>query len=144
MQRVATVESAMDVNVRTDVPALRHVVVTGALFTVAAAITGGVRAAASCAAGAAVATVNLWLLARVVGAFVARAGAGARGWGAAATMRAVLLYAAVAVIVLAPSARPGERGLVDMVPFLVGLLALPAGIVVRALVPSSGRAGRVP
>lgn len=111
---------------RTDrdrVPALRQVLVCGALFAAASAVTGGGRAVVSCAAGVALAVTNLWLLSRTVGAFVGRGGGA--GWGLAAAMKALLLYGAVVVMVMG--------GLVDMVPLLVGLGALPAGIVAHAL-----------
>ena len=116
----------MAATARTDVPALRHLLVAGAVFTAAAAAAGGGRAGISCAAGVALSAVNLWLLARVVGVFTARpGGAASAAWTGVAALKALLLYGAVVVMV--------TGGLVEMVPLLGGLLALPVGIVSRTL-----------
>ena len=113
---------------------------TGALFTIIAVFAGGLRAASSVALGAALATGNLYILARLVrrGGLV-RVGqntgglvrvrqnnaAPNRGLGFFVFLKmAALLFAAFLVL---------NFGLADPLPFVVGCAALPVGLVLGTL-----------
>ena len=95
---------------------------TGAVFTAIAVFVSGMRAASSVAIGAALATGNLYLLARVV---KRRAQPGESGFGFFVLLKmAALLFAAFLIL---------KFGLADPLPFIAGCAALPVGLVIGTL-----------
>jgi len=118
---------ALDARLRTSLAA---VAVSAAVFTVCAL-------ALSVACGGALATGNLWALARVVAALLpdTRRTAEAQSRGAWSLLAAVKMVGLVAVAWLLM-----RRGIASPVPMLIGFGALPIGIAIGSLV--SDRSGQ--
>jgi len=108
---------------------LVSVAVTGAVFTVLAFVFGSARAGFSTGAGALIAFANLYVLGRVVG------GAGKGAWRLIGVFKMVALFAGVWLLL--------TTGLVDPIPLVAGLLALPVGLVTGSML-SAGRARDAP
>jgi hypothetical protein len=108
---------------------IRHAILgtagAGAVFSVGALVSSGLRAASSVALGAALATGNLYLLARLVRRRTA-AGQPSQGMAFFVLFKiAALLFAAFLIL---------KFGVADPLPFIVGCGALPVGLVVGSLV----------
>ncbi len=101
------------------------VCIFGLLGTLAARWLGGMTPARAGARGAGLAAGNLWLLAQMVRAFLAKKGATAP-WGIVAVLKFVVLFGAMYVLV--------KTRTVGILPFTIGLGALPDGIVYAQLV----------
>jgi len=125
---------ALDARLRTSLAA---VAVSAAVFTVCALAFAGGRPALSVACGGALATGNLWALARVVAALLpdTRRTAEAQSRGAWSLLAAVKMVGLVAVAWLLM-----RRGIASPVPMLIGFGALPIGIAIGSLV--SDRSGQ--
>jgi hypothetical protein len=100
----------------------------GALLFVGAGIAFGVRTMLAVGLGAALAVSNLWVLERLVSAYLKTTGG---RWTAIATVKAALLVAMVALLV--------KSGAVDILPIIAGFGALPVGIVFSGLLPMPTR-----
>jgi hypothetical protein len=104
--------------------ALWSVVLAGVVLAVLAGMAGGAGALLGAALGAAIATLNLWALIRLV-----RVLFGSRGprlpWTLALTAKFAVLLGAMYWLI--------RSELVDVLPLLVGYLALPVGIVAGQL-----------
>jgi hypothetical protein len=98
---------------------------TGAALTAAMGALGTGRSAWSTGVGALVAVANLYVLGRVVGATLGTGGGAA--WRILGGMKMLILFAAVWLLL--------TSRLVDPIPFVVGLGALPIGLVTGSLVP---------
>jgi hypothetical protein len=109
--------------------AIRWVAVTGALLALAMGLFSGFRAGFSTAVGAAVASANLYVLGRAVAAMLGR-GSGARAWRMLGLLKMILLFAGVWILL--------TTGLVDPIPLVVGLGALPLGLATGSML-GSGR-----
>lgn len=96
----------------------------GLAITVITAGIGGGRAALGAAVGAVLATLNLWVFAQVVRAFLERRETSAP-WAIVAALKLVLLLGAVFVIVRTGYVSPAALG--------IGYGALPVGIVLAGL-----------
>jgi hypothetical protein len=103
----------------------------GATMALVAVLPFGPSAAVSVGLGAALATANLWALARVVAALLPRTGSGAQGQGRAAW---ALLALVKMVALLAIAWLLMRSSLVSPLGMLVGLCALPIGIAIGSLV----------
>jgi hypothetical protein len=111
--------------------ALAAVAIAGAGLSLGALPVFGLGAALSVAVGGAIATANLWALARIVLALLPddRAGAQAQskaGWALVALLKMLGLIAAVWLLM--------RHGVVSPLPMLVGFGALPIGIAIGTLV----------
>jgi hypothetical protein len=114
--------------------AIGAVALTGVVVSAVGAAVFGARAGGSVAAGAAIATGNLWVLARVVAALLpdenapsaARAGERKGAWTVLALVKTVGLLMAAWLVLSYRVAAP--------LPMLVGFGALPIGIAIGALV----------
>jgi hypothetical protein len=105
------------------------VAVSGAALSAAGAVLYGLRTGSSVAAGAAMATGNLWALARVVAALLPDEGGGHQGngaWTFVGLVKTVGLLVAAWFVLSYRLAAP--------LPMLVGFGALPMGIAIGALV----------
>jgi hypothetical protein len=107
---------------------IRHAILataaTGAVLAIGALLLGGARAASSVALGAALATGNLYLLARMV---QRRASAGRPRQGIPFSIpfkMAALIFAAFLIL---------KFGLADPLLFVAGCAALPIGLVLGSL-----------
>jgi ATP synthase I chain len=121
-------ERVLDARMRRSIAA---VAATGAVFSVGAAAVFGLSTALSVAIGAAVATANLWALARIIAALVPTTAEGARaqnraGWGVVAILKILGLVALVWLLM--------RHGLVSVLPMVVGFGSLPIGIAIGSLV----------
>lgn len=96
----------------------------GAFIVAACALLLGARAALGAGLGGLLAASNLWVIEKLVSAYL-KAGGGR--WAAIATVKAGVLLSVVAVLV--------KGGLVDVVPVVAGFGALPVGVVVAGLFP---------
>jgi hypothetical protein len=105
--------------------ALIAISIFGLLGTGAALWLGGMQPARSVAFGAGIAAGNLWLLAQMVRAFLAKKGSTAP-WGIIAVLKYCVLFGAMYVLV--------KTRTVDILPFAIGFGALPVGIVFAQLV----------
>lgn len=113
--------------------ALITVVVSASLFTGVAAFAWSLRAAASVAVGGAIATANLYVLARIVASLMpgedgreASVSGGTRAWGVLALFKMIALFGGVWMLM--------SHRLVDPMPMLVGFGALPIGIAIGSIV----------
>ncbi len=111
--------------------ALRAVAVCGAVMSVGALPLFGVRAAISVALGAALATANLWALARILSALLPATSEGARaqskaGWALLAALKMIGLFVVVWLML--------RSGAVSALAMLVGYGSLPIGIAIGSLV----------
>ena len=111
--------------------AIVAVALTGAALSTGALLFAGLGAAFSVAVGAAIATGNLWALARIIGALLpsGRAGAEAQSKGAWALVAVLKIFALLAAVWLLM-----RHGVVSPLPMLVGFGALPIGIAIGSLV----------
>jgi uncharacterized membrane protein len=128
MTTPAKTEPALDARMRV---AVLGVAITGGVFALAAAVVAGPLTAFSVAVGAAVATANLWALARILAALIPRTEAGAQtqsraAWGIVAIVKVLGLVAVVWLLM--------RHGIVSPIPMLVGFGALPIGIAIGSLV----------
>jgi hypothetical protein len=102
----------------------------GAALSAAALAFFGPTTALSVVVGAAVSTANLWALGRIVSALLPSESDGAQaqsraGWALLALVKMLSLVAVVWLLM--------KHGVVSPVPMLVGLGALPIGVVVGSL-----------
>lgn len=116
--------------------ALRAVAVSGAVLSVGALALYGLRTGLSVALGAALATANLWALARIVSAFFPGDADGARaqsraGWALLAVLKMAGLFVVVWLLF--------ASGFVAPLAMLVGYGSLPIGIAIGSLL--SDRSG---
>lgn len=100
----------------------------GGLLFLGAGIAYGVRTMLAVGLGAALAVSNLWVLERLVAAFLRTTGG---RWTAIATVKAAVLLAVVTFLV--------KSGAVDLLPIVVGFGALPIGIVFSGILPMPTR-----
>jgi hypothetical protein len=100
----------------------------GGFLFLGAGIAYGVRTMLAVGIGAALALSNLWVLERLVLAFL-RTGAGR--WAGIATVKAGVLFAVVVFLV--------KSGAVDLLPVVAGFGALPVGILVSGMMPVTSR-----
>ncbi|HEX3344545.1 MAG TPA: ATP synthase subunit I [Polyangiaceae bacterium] len=110
---------------------LAGVALTGAAMAAGALAVAGASSAFSVAVGGAVATANLWVLARIVHALLPRSAPGARaqsraGWVLVAAVKMVVLVGGVWLLM--------RHGVVEPVSMMVGFGALPIGIAIGSLV----------
>ncbi len=107
--------------------AIFAVLIVGAVFATGAGAVHGLQASASVALGAAMGAVNLWLVARVVRAFLS--GAARLPWAAVVLVKLTLLAGALYLIV--------RSDWILLFPFAIGWGALPVGIVLAGVAPST-------
>jgi hypothetical protein len=107
------------------VTAMVGVAALGALMAVTAEFTWGTRMAISVGTGAAIATSNLYVLSRIVGAMI-RGGSGAGAWGVIAFVKMLALFGGIWLLM--------TRGLVDPIGLVVGYGSLPIGIAIGSIV----------
>lgn len=100
----------------------------GGLLFVGAGIAYGMRTMLAVGLGAALAVSNLWVLERLVSAYLKTTGG---RWTAIATVKAAVLLATVALLV--------RSGAVDVLPIVAGFGALPIGIVFSGIMPMPTR-----
>jgi hypothetical protein len=103
----------------------------GGVLAIAALAFFGLRTGLSVAAGGALATGNLWALARIIGALLPSGGAEARtqsraAWSLVAALKMLALFAVVWLLM--------SGGLVAPLQLVVGFGALPIGIAIGSLV----------
>ncbi len=113
--------------------AMITVVVAAAAFSGVAAYAWSSRAALSVAVGGAIATANLWVLARIVGSLMPAEGEEPRSasnaktaWGVLALLKLTVLFGGVWFLM--------TNHLVDPIPLVVGFGALPIGIAIGSIV----------
>jgi hypothetical protein len=104
--------------------------ITGGVLSLAALLFFGLTTALSVGMGAALAAVNLWVLARIVAALLPAGRAGARAqskaaWGLLAMIK---LFGLIAVVWLLM-----RHGIVSPIPMVFGFGALPIGIAIGSL-----------
>jgi hypothetical protein len=104
----------------------------GVLMAATAAYTWGARMAFSVGTGSLIATSNLYVLSRIVGAMV-KGGAGAGAWGVVALVKMVVLFGGIWILM--------THGLVDPMGLVVGYGALPIGIAIGSLVSDKASPG---
>lgn len=104
----------------------------GAALTCGAFVVASAHAAISTGIGAAIAAVNLWVLARVI------AGTASSGWRTVGLLKMLGLFGGIGLLLTCR--------LVDPIPLVVGLGALPIGCVGLATgsMLSAGRARKAP
>jgi hypothetical protein len=110
---------------------IASVACTGGAMALLALFTFGAWSAFSVAVGAAIATANLWVLARVIAALLPSESEGARaqsraGWGLVAALKMLGLLAVVWLLM--------RHGVVSPIAMVVGLGSLPIGIAIGSLV----------
>jgi hypothetical protein len=120
---------------------LAAVAISGAVLAVAALAVADRWSAFSVAMGGAIATANLWVLARIVHALLPTNAEGARaqsraGWALVAAVKMVGLVGVVWLLM--------RHGVVSPVPMMVGIGALPIGIAIGGLVSDRNAPGAVP
>jgi hypothetical protein len=120
---------------------LAGVAIAGAVLAVCALAVADPWSALSVAVGAAIATGNLWILARIVHALLPQTAAGARaqsraGWALVAALKMVGLVGVVWLLM--------RHGLVAPVPLMIGFGALPIGIAIGSLVSDRNAPGDAP
>jgi hypothetical protein len=113
------------------------VAVAGAALALAALPLFGISAAFSVAVGSALATGNLWALARIIAALLPTDGESARqkntaAWALLGVLKMLGLIAVVWGLM--------DHGIVSPLPMLVGFAALPIGIAIGSLVSHRGPA----
>ena len=102
--------------------ALYAVALCGALLTLASPFVLGSKGVVGVALGAAIATLNLWALGRIVRAFMNGAGL---PWVLLAALKLVGLLALIALVL--------KLGITTVIPLAIGYGALPVGIVFAQL-----------
>jgi hypothetical protein len=120
---------------------LKAVAIAGATLTLGGVAVAGPIPAISVAFGAAIAVINLWVLARVVAALLPRDAGVARaqsraGWALVAALKMAGLFAVLWVAL--------SRGLVSPLAKLAGFGALPIGIAIGSLVSDRSASSSVP
>ncbi len=110
---------------------LAGVAIAGGALAVCALAVAGAWSGFSVAVGGAIATANLWILARIVHALLPTTAAGARaqsraGWALVAGLKMVGLVGGVWLLM--------RHGVVSPVPMMLGFGALPIGIAIGSLV----------
>lgn len=103
-------------------PALWATALTGAALTLASPLLFGSRGIVGVALGAAIATLNLWALGRIVRAFMAGAG---MPWAVLGALKLLLLLALLVAVL--------RLKLTGVIPLAVGYGALPLGVVFSQL-----------
>ena len=103
----------------------------GALFAAFAFVLFRVATGISVTAGAVVATLNLYALGKIIAAFTGEK-AGSAFWKVLGVSKIFLLFGGVWLLL--------SKGLVDPIPFVVGLGSLPIGLSIGSMLPS--RRGR--
>jgi len=111
------------------------VAVTGAVASGAALVLGGPQTALSVLVGGAIATANLWALARIVTALLPTDEGTARaqsrvGWALVGVLKMLALLTLLWLLM--------RHGIVSPLPLFVGLGALPIGIAIGSLVRDRG------
>ena len=100
------------------------VAIVGALFTVGGLGFFGMRSAFCVAVGAAVATGNLYALGKIIDAFTGdKPGGGA--WKVFGLVKIIVLFGGVWLLL--------TKGIVDPIPFVVGLGSLPVGLSISSM-----------
>ncbi|MGC4089532.1 MAG: hypothetical protein QM756_16900 [Polyangiaceae bacterium] len=112
-------------------PALVAVAIAGALLTIVSPALFGRGELLSVGLGAGLAVLNLWVIARVVKSFLG--GNGRSAWGPLGMLKLFGLFALVAVIL--------KQGFAHVLPLGFGYAALPLGIVLSQLKPTSPARG---
>jgi hypothetical protein len=110
---------------------LAGVAIAGGVLAVVALAVADPRSAFSVAVGGAIATANLWVLARIVHALLPTDAAGARAqsraaWGLVAALKMVGLIGVVWLLM--------RHGVVAPMSMMIGFGALPIGIAIGSLV----------
>ncbi len=105
------------------------VCVAGVALTAGALLFGGARTGISTGTGAVIAALNLWILARAIG------GTGSSGWRTVGLLKMLGLFGGVWLLL--------TYHLVDPIPLVVGLGALPIGLTTGSML-SAGRARKAP
>jgi hypothetical protein len=113
--------------------ALHAVAISGAVLTLGSPFVLGLRGIVGVALGAAIATLNLWALGRIVRAFMNGAGL---PWALLGALKLVGLLALLAVVL--------ELGITGVIPLTIGYGALPLGIVFAQLAAARPRAATSP
>jgi hypothetical protein len=104
--------------------ALIGVAAAGAVLAGAGTVVGGARTLLGIAVGAALGVANLWVMSRVVAAFVAGGGRGLP-WSLIALVKLIALFGGLWLL--------AKSGVVELGSLALGLGALPIGIVVSQL-----------
>jgi hypothetical protein len=118
--------------------AMVAVVVVGLGFSVATVLLFGLRPAGSVAIGGVIAVLNLWAVARVIGALLPSGRAGAEvqsrgGWVLVALLKMLGLVVVVWLLM--------RHGVTSPLPMVVGFGSLPIGIVIGSLVSDRSALG---
>jgi hypothetical protein len=100
----------------------------GGLLFAGAGVAYGVRTMMAVGIGACLALSNLWVLERLVVAYLKANGG---RWAAIATVKAGILFALVAILV--------KSGAVAVLPVVAGFGALPLGVVFSSIMPIPSR-----
>ncbi len=123
-----TTRADADPNVRSLSRLLVATVTAGGALAAGALALHGLRSSVGVAAGALLATANLWVLSRVVGALLGRGGR-PTFWTLVGTGKVVALFGVVYLLVIAR--------LADILPLVLGFGALPLGILLASLVAAA-------
>jgi hypothetical protein len=100
----------------------------GGLMLLGAGTAYGARTMLAVGVGSALALSNLWVLERLVAAYLKTGGG---RWTAIATIKAAVLVTTVLLLV--------KSGAVDLLPVVAGFAALPIGIALSGLMPMPTR-----
>ena len=119
-----TTTTTDDGNVAT---ALWSVAIVGLVLTLLSLQVFGVGGVVSTALGGALAVLNLWLIARMVRGFLG--GGPGRAWGPIGMIKLAALFIVLGIIL--------KRGFAEVLPLALGYAALPLGIVLAQLKPTS-------
>lgn len=123
-------ENALDAPMRA---AILSVAIVGVTLSLLAAVTYGLSAALSVLAGGAMATVNLWVLAELVRAFLSPSG-NKGPWVALALLKLTALFGGVYLLV--------TKQYVSILGLAIGFAALPIGITLGTVMgPKPGEDG---
>lgn len=104
-------------------PALWSVAIVGVVLALLSLQVFGVAGVVSTALGAALAVVNLWLIARMVRGFLG--GGPGRAWGPIGMIKLAGLFIVLGILL--------KRGYAEVLPLAFGYAALPLGIVLAQL-----------
>jgi hypothetical protein len=106
--------------------AIRWVAIAGAVLALPMGLFAGIHAGFSTAVGALVACVNLYVLGRSVGAMIGR---GSPAWRFVSVLKMIALFGGVWLLL--------TTGIVDPIPLVVGLGALPLGLAAGSMLDRS-------